>query len=106
MTTSAARLTRNRQVSATAVVVLVAINVTDHTLHPPWWVRALEGAGLLAWARLDDLSWSQLGLGRDRLGAGRRGGLGGVGPLAGGVGVGGLPPPAPAAVPGRPDPPP
>src|SRR3954471_23687630 len=76
MTTSAARLTRNRLVSASAVVVLAAINVTDHTLHPPWWVRALEGAGLLAWARLDGLSWSQLGLGRDRLGGRRRGGAG------------------------------
>jgi len=83
MTTSAARLTRNRLVSASAVAVLAAINVTDHTLHPPWWVRALEGAGLLAWARLDDLSWSQLGLGRDRLGAGCRWGLGVIGLVAG-----------------------
>src|SRR3954468_1939680 len=83
MTTSAARLTRNRLVSASAVVVLAAINVTDHTLHPPWWVRALEGAGLLAWARLDGLSWSQLGLGRDRLGAGCRWGLGVIGLVAG-----------------------
>src|SRR3954464_3348387 len=87
MTTSAARLTRNRLVSASAVVVLAAINVTDHLLQPPWWVRALEGAGLLAWARLDGLSWSQLGLGRNRLGARRRGG-GGAGtgwrPAAGG----------------------
>src|SRR3954447_11955288 len=90
MTTSAARLTRNRLVSASAVAVLAAINVTDHTLHPPWWVRALEGAGLLAWARLDDLSWSQLGLGRDRLGAGCRWGLGAIGLVAGGYVVGGL----------------
>jgi uncharacterized protein len=83
MTTSAARLTRNRLVSASAVVVLAGINVIDHTLHPPWWVRALEGAGLVAWARLDGLSWSQLGLGRDRLGAGCRWGLGVIGLVAG-----------------------
>src|SRR3954470_3157075 len=83
MTTSAARLTRNRLVSATGVAVLVAINVTDHALHPPWWVRALEGLGLVTWARLDGLSWSQLGLGRDRLGAGCRWALGVIGLVAG-----------------------
>src|SRR3954468_14709561 len=83
MTTAAARLTRNRLVSATAVVVLIAINVTDHTLHPPWWVRALEGLGLVTWGRLDGLSWSQLGLGRDRLGAGCRWALGVIGLVAG-----------------------
>jgi len=83
MTTSAARLTRNRLVSGSAVLVLAAINVTDHTLHPPWWVRALEGAGLVAWARLDGLSWSQLGLGRDRLGAGCRWALAAIGLVAG-----------------------
>src|SRR3954469_19957810 len=79
MTTSAARLTRNRLVSASAVVVLAGINVVDHTLHPPWWVRALEGAGLVVWARLDGLSWAQLGLGRDRLLAGTRWGLAPIG---------------------------
>jgi membrane protease YdiL (CAAX protease family) len=70
---------RARLVSGAAVVVLAAINVTDHLVHPPWWVRALEGAALLTWARLDGLSWSQLGLGRDRLGAGCRWGLGAIG---------------------------
>jgi CAAX protease family protein len=83
VTTSAARLARYRLVSGTAVVVLAAINVTDHLLHPPWWVRALEGAGLVAWARLDGLTWSQLGLGRDRLGAGCRWALGAIGVVAG-----------------------
>src|SRR3954469_9652067 len=82
MTTSAARLTRNRLVSASAVVVLAGINVVDHTLHPPWWVRALEGAGLVVWARLDGLTWSQLGLGRDRLLAGTRWGLAAIGLVA------------------------
>jgi membrane protease YdiL (CAAX protease family) len=65
------------------VVVLAAINVTDHLLHPPWWVRLLEGAALVAWARLDGLTWSQLGLGRDRLGAGCRWGLAVIGLVAG-----------------------
>ena len=70
-------------VSGAVVLALAAINVTDHLLHPPWWVRALEGAGLLAWARLDGLTWSQLGLGRDRLGSGCRWGLGAIGVVAG-----------------------
>ncbi|CCH88207.1 Putative metal-dependent membrane protease [Modestobacter italicus] len=87
MTTSAARLTHDRRVSAAAVAVLAAINVTDHTLHPPWWVRTLEGAGLVVWARSDGLSWSQLGLGRDRLGAGCRWALGVIGVVAGGYAV-------------------
>jgi membrane protease YdiL (CAAX protease family) len=65
------------------VVVLAAINVTDHALHPPWWVRALEGVALLAWARLDGLTWFQLGLGRDRLRAGSRWGLAAIGLVAG-----------------------
>src|SRR4051812_26014535 len=88
MTTSATRLTRNRLVSASAVVVPAAINVPAPTLPPPWWVRALEGAGLVAWARLDGLSWSQLGLGRSRLGAGCRWALGAIGLVAGVYGVG------------------
>ena len=83
MTTSSALRTRNRLVSLAAVVVLAAINVTDHLLHMPWWVRALEGAVLVVWARLDGLSWSQLGLGRDRLGAGCRWGLAAIGLVTG-----------------------
>jgi membrane protease YdiL (CAAX protease family) len=83
VTTSAARRARYRTVSGAAVIVLAAINVTDHLLHPPWWVRALEGAALLAWARLEGLTWSQLGLGRDRLGAGCRWALGAIAVVAG-----------------------
>jgi uncharacterized protein len=83
VTTSAARLARYRLVSGAVVVVLAAINVLDHTLHPPWWVRALAGAGLVGWARLEGLTWSQLGLGRDRLGAGCRWALGAIGLVAG-----------------------
>ena len=92
MTTSAARRTRNRLVSGAVVVALAAINVTDHLLHPPWWVRALEGAGLLVWARLDGLSWPQLGLGRDRLASGCRWGLGAIAVVAGVYVVGVLQP--------------
>jgi membrane protease YdiL (CAAX protease family) len=83
MTTSATRRTRNRLMSGAVVFALAAINVTDHLLHPPWWVRALEGAGLVVWARLDGLTWSMLGLGRDRLAAGCRWGLGAIGLVAG-----------------------
>jgi membrane protease YdiL (CAAX protease family) len=83
VTTSAARRTRDRLASGAVVLVLAAINVSDHTLHPPWWVRALEGLALLAWARLDGLSWSQLGLGRGSLSAGCRWGLGAIGAVAG-----------------------
>jgi len=79
VTTSGTRRTRDILVSGAVVAVLAAINVTNHLLHPPWWVRALEGAALLAWARLDGLSWSRLGLGRDRLGSGCRWGLGAIG---------------------------
>jgi uncharacterized protein len=83
VTTSAARRVRYRVVSGAVVVVLAAINVLDHTLHPPWWVRAMGGAGLVVWARLEGLTWSQLGLGRDRLGAGCRWALGAIGLVAG-----------------------
>jgi membrane protease YdiL (CAAX protease family) len=82
VTRSATRRTRDRVSSGVVVLTLAAINVTDHLLHPPWWVRALEGAGLLAWARLDGLSWSQLGLGRDRLASGCRWALGAIGVAA------------------------
>jgi membrane protease YdiL (CAAX protease family) len=78
VTTSAARRRRYRLVSAAVVVVLAAINVVDHVLHPPWWVRGLQGAALLAWARFEGLSWDQLGLGRERLRAGCRWALGAV----------------------------
>jgi membrane protease YdiL (CAAX protease family) len=93
VTTTALRRGRYRVFSAGVVLALTVINVTDHLLHPPWWVRALEGAGLLAWARLAGLTWSQLGLGRDRLGAGCRWGLGAIAVVAGVYVVGVLLPP-------------
>jgi len=89
---AAARRTRDVVASGVVVLVLAAINVTEHLLHPPWWVRALEGAGLLVWARLDGLSWPQLGLGRDRLASGCRWGLGAIAVVAGVYVVGVLQP--------------
>ena len=89
--TSAVRR-RHRRMSGAVVVVLAAINVSDHFLHPPWWVRALEGGALLAWARLDGLTWSQLGLGRDRLRSGCRWGLGAIAVVGGVYAVGVLVP--------------
>ena len=83
MTTSAARRVRYRTVSCAVVVVLAAINVTGHLLREPWWVRALEAAALLAWARLEGLTWSDLGLGRDRLWAGCKWALGATALVAG-----------------------
>jgi membrane protease YdiL (CAAX protease family) len=93
VTASAARRARYRVVSGAVVVALAAINGSDHLLHPPWWVRAVEGAALLAWARLDGLTWSQLGLGRDRLWAGCRWALGAIAVVAGVYVVGVLLPP-------------
>jgi membrane protease YdiL (CAAX protease family) len=82
--TAVARRTRDRLLSCAVVGSLAVINATDHhLLDPPWWVRPLEGAGLLAWARLAGLGWSQLGLGRDRLGSGCRWGLGAIGAVTG-----------------------
>jgi uncharacterized protein len=83
VTVAASRRARYRWVSGAVVAVLAVINVTDHLLHPPWWVRALEGAGLLAWARLEGLTWSQLALGRDRLWSGCRWALGAIAVVAG-----------------------
>jgi uncharacterized protein len=91
---SAARRTRDLVVSGAVVLALAAVNVTDHLLRPPWWVRTVEGAGLVAWARLDGVSWSRLGLGRERLASGCRWGLGAVGVVAGVYVIGVLLPPA------------
>jgi membrane protease YdiL (CAAX protease family) len=65
-----------RLASGLVVVALVAVNVTEHYLSPPFWVALVEAAALLAFARLCGLSWAQLGLGRERWGSGLRWGLG------------------------------
>jgi len=83
VTTTAERRAGDRAFTGAVVVGLAVVNVVDHALHPPWWVRSLEGVGLLVAARLAGLTWSQLGLGRDRLGSGCRWGLGAIGVVAG-----------------------
>ncbi|MGY1794917.1 hypothetical protein ACI796_13115 [Geodermatophilus sp. SYSU D00525] len=88
MTLSAARRARYRRVSGEVVLVLAAVRVADQRLHPPWWVRALEGAGLVAWARREGLTWSQLGLDPGRVRAGARWGLGAGAVVAGAYVVG------------------
>ena len=93
MTTAGVRRTRPGLYTGAVVAVLAVINVTDHLLHPPWWVRALEGVGLLTSARLVGLTWSELGLGRDRLRSGCLWGLGAIGAAAVVFAVGVLLPP-------------
>ncbi len=88
MTTTAVGRTRFVAFSGGVVAALAAINVIDHALHPPWWVRALEGAGLLAAARLAGLSWAQLGLAKGRLRSGCLWGGGVIAVVAGGYTVG------------------
>jgi uncharacterized protein len=85
--------TADRRLSAagaTAVVVpaLVAINVGEHVLSAPWWVKPIEAAGLLAFARFSGSTWPELGLGRDRVPSGCRWGLGAVAVVAGVYAVG------------------
>lgn len=71
-------------VVATGIVLgaLVAINLTHHLLSTPWWLGPVEAAALLAFARLNGLTWSELGLGGDRVGPGARWGLGVVAVVA------------------------
>ena len=75
---------RMPDVVATGVVLvaLVAINLTAHLLSTPWWLGPAEAAALVAFARFSGLTWSDLGLGRDRLGPGLRWALGAVAVVA------------------------
>jgi uncharacterized protein len=61
------------------VTALAGMNVTQHVLGPPWWLLPLESGALLAFARLQGLGWTELGLGRARLRSGCRWGLGAAG---------------------------
>jgi uncharacterized protein len=76
--------------AATAVVVpaLVAINIGEHVLSAPWWVKPVEAAVLLGFARFSGSTWTELGLGRDRMASGCRWGLGAVAAVAGVYAVG------------------
>jgi membrane protease YdiL (CAAX protease family) len=49
------------------VVALVVLNLVDNLKNPPLWIDPIIAAALLAFARLDGLTWSQLGLGRSSL---------------------------------------
>jgi membrane protease YdiL (CAAX protease family) len=82
MIPTAARRLPDRVASGVTVVVLVGINLTDHLLTPPWWVRATEGVALLGFARVSGLTWAQLGLSRERAASGLRWALGAIGLVA------------------------
>jgi membrane protease YdiL (CAAX protease family) len=82
MIPTAARGIPDRVASGVTVVVLVGIDVTDHLLSPPWWVRATEGVALLGYGRLSGLTWAQLGLSRGRAASGLRWALGAIGLVA------------------------
>ena len=65
------------------VVMLVAVNVAEHVLGVGAWLGAVVAVGLLVYARWSGLSWSELGLGRERLGSGARWAVGAVAVVAG-----------------------
>ncbi len=72
-------------VVATGVVVaaLVAVNLGQYLLRGAWWLGPVAAGALLVFARMNGLSWSQLGLHRDRLRSGMRWGLSAIGLVAG-----------------------
>lgn len=69
---------------ATGVVILalVLVNFAQHLLHGALWLGPVAAVTLLVFARATGLSWSQLGLHRDRLRSGLRWGLGAIGLVA------------------------
>jgi uncharacterized protein len=68
--------------TAVVVIVLVIINVAEHLLRGALWLGPVVVVALVCFARWTGLSWSQLGLGADRLWAGSRWGLGAVAVVA------------------------
>ncbi len=60
------------------VVALVTVNLAEHLLHNALWLGPVAAVALLAFARWSGLSWSQLGLHRNRLRSGMRWGLGAI----------------------------
>ena len=70
--------------AATAVVVaaLVSVNLAEHLLSGSAWLGPVAAAVLLAFARWSGLTWSQLGMHRNRLRSGLRWGLGAVAVIA------------------------
>jgi membrane protease YdiL (CAAX protease family) len=75
----------------------VGMNLTQHVLHLPWWVRPVEAAALVGFARLTGSTWAQLGLGRERMPSGVRWGLGAAAVVGAGYTVGALLPATRAA---------
>lgn len=69
--------------SAVVVAVLGLVNVTEHLLGAGRWLGLLSAVGLVGFVRWSGLSWSQLGLGADRLRSGSRWGIGAVAVVAG-----------------------
>lgn len=63
---------------AVVVVVLALVNVAEHVLRGVLWLGPVVVIALVCFARWTGLSWSQLGLGWDRLWSGFRWGLGAI----------------------------
>jgi membrane protease YdiL (CAAX protease family) len=82
-----------RVATAVVVVVLVTVNVTEHLFRGVYWFGPLVAIGLLVFARWTGLSWSQLGLGSDRLRSGFRWALSAIAVVTGAYLVGVLLPP-------------
>jgi membrane protease YdiL (CAAX protease family) len=69
---------------ATGVVVaaLVTVNLAEHFLRNATWLGPVAALALLAFARWSGLTWSQLGLHRDRLRSGLQWGIGAIAVVA------------------------
>jgi membrane protease YdiL (CAAX protease family) len=72
----------DRVTSGLTIAALVALAAGEHVFPSAWWVRPVEAAALLVWARSCGLSWVQLGLGRHRWASGLRWGLGAIAVVA------------------------
>jgi hypothetical protein len=76
------RSVRTRFAVTVVVLALLAVNLIEHLLHTGWWLGPVVAVVLAVFARWSGLTWSQLGLGRDRLGSGLRWGVFAVGIVA------------------------
>jgi membrane protease YdiL (CAAX protease family) len=87
MTRSVGDLALRRRMPAVAasslvVIALIILSFGLHVLHGGLWLGPTVAAVLLGFARWSGLSWSQLGLGRERLRSGLRWGFGAIGIVA------------------------
>ena len=78
--------------TAVVMVVLVILNTADHLVQPGFWFDPVVAVALLAFARGTGLTWSQLGLSRDRIRSGARWALGAIVVVAGAYLIGVLVP--------------